>query len=545
MSTSTEIRSNDANRRLVLHQTLIWGSKYRLRFGELYFNILQRNTPGEKAMDQTTRPAWDGDALDRAPTGDFLYELATQKYLAYHSKPGSGALCFALDADWGAGKTFFVERWSRDVETKGHPVIHFDAWVNDLSDDPLLGFMASLRMELAPLVKKLPVAGRVKEQATKKLKDVVKTAGRAVLPVSAVLGKALLKKIAALDAADLGEALEGITTIGETEAKELTDVALDKFFEEALKSHSLKQDAIKDLKKSIEELLQYLADKDEVKLPLYFYVDELDRCRPDYAIKLLEGVKHLFNAQGICFVFSTNLSQLSASARAVYGQGFDAERYLKRFFSFQFLLPEPDHLAYSKMLIKDSIFGSKNFSLVVTAYHPDDTSTSLDRISRDFALVARMFDLDLRSQKQVFQQSEAVAAVLKEGRPLYAMYLFFLVATLHRSVKTFDELTTVNRTTDVLKKMELRDVVIAYTRYNDGGNAENAQVKATEMFTRFHSATQLPLIHFAEDRMSNYRDFPESVLAEVRREAGNSRARNATSEVASYWKLVRTAGQLA
>lgn len=136
-------------------------------------------------MDQTTRPAWDGDALDRASTGDFLYELATQKYLAYHSKPGSGALCFALDADWGAGKTFFVERWSKDVREQRHPVIHFDAWVNDLADDPLLGFMSSFRQELGPLIKELPVARIVQQKAEKKLQGIVKTAGRAVLPVSA------------------------------------------------------------------------------------------------------------------------------------------------------------------------------------------------------------------------------------------------------------------------------------------------------------------------------------------------------------------------
>lgn len=495
-------------------------------------------------MNQPTRPAWDGDALDRASTGDFLYELATQKYLAYHSKPGSGALCFALDADWGAGKTFFVERWSRDVEAKGHPVIHFDAWVNDLADDPLLGFMASLRQELAPLIKELPVAKKVREKAAKKLRDIVKTAGRAVLPASAVVGKALLKKFAALDAEDFGEALDGAKEFGEEEIKEMTDAALDKFFDEALKSHSMKQDAIKDLKKSIEDLLNYLAEQDEVKLPLYFFVDELDRCRPDYAIKLLEGVKHLFNAQGICFVFSTNLSQLSASARAVYGQSFDAERYLKRFFSFQFLLPEPDHFAYSNMLFKDSIFGSKGFAFVVTAYHPDDTQAPLNRISRDFALVAQMFNLDLRSQKQVFQQSEAVAAVLNASRPLYSMYLFFLVATLHRSVKTFDDLVEHKNTNDFLKRMELREVMIEYTRITDRGISENAQVTATEMFVRFHSVTQQTLFQFAQHRMSNYRDFPESVLSEVWREAGNSRAKNAKSEVASYWKLVRTAGQL-
>ena len=71
-------------------------------------------------------------------------------------------------------------------------------------------------------------------------------------------------------------------------------------------------------------------------------IDELDRCRPTYAIELLEAAKHFFNVDHIVFVLCLDRAQLAHSVKAVYGASFDAEGYLWRFFDIDYRLPSPD-----------------------------------------------------------------------------------------------------------------------------------------------------------------------------------------------------------
>ena len=72
------------------------------------------------------------------------------------------------------------------------------------------------------------------------------------------------------------------------------------------------------------------------------FIDELDRCKPDYAIRLLERIKHYFGNERITFVFSLNMDELQHTIRKFYGNDFDACRYLERFFDFRIELPKPD-----------------------------------------------------------------------------------------------------------------------------------------------------------------------------------------------------------
>ena len=85
--------------------------------------------------------------------------------------------------------------------------------------------------------------------------------------------------------------------------------------------------------------------------PLVVMIDELDRCRPSYAVELLEVAKHLFSVDQIVFVLAVNRSELAHSVKALYGDGFDAEGYLGRFFDVDFRLPEPDRESFINSLI--------------------------------------------------------------------------------------------------------------------------------------------------------------------------------------------------
>lgn len=408
---------------------------------------------------------WDDDLLERRENAQFLYNLVIQKYKKYHSKEGSSALCFALDADWGAGKSFFIDRWSKDVEIFEHPTIHFDAWANDLSDDPLIGFLASLKRELQPWIDRKPLEPKIRANIQLKFNNVLQQAKTAAFPAIGTLLAGLATRYAGQAFKELpeiwneaGQKSDYSETAKETDASNEPEVgagpnpkmdaaiskSVDKFFESALKTHTNKQQAIGNLKKSLEDLIDYLQQQQLISPPFFIFIDELDRCRPDYAIRLLEGMKHLFNARGVCFVVSTNLKQLSSSVKAVYGSEFDAYRYLKKFFSFEYSLPTPDYLPYARSLMKGSILeeGVRSQWYDAVSGLPDHYSgkSALEQCAVSFSLIAAALDLNPRSQRQVFEHAEASLAGLERGGSLLLLYNFFLAAVLHQGIHIFDRL---------------------------------------------------------------------------------------------------------
>lgn len=98
------------------------------------------------------------------------------------------------------------------------------------------------------------------------------------------------------------------------------------------------------LKRKVEEFLDKIPEERADKIVVF--IDELDRCKPTYAVKVLERIKHYFNNDKIIFVFSTNLEELQSSVKCVYGEKFNAYRYLDRFFDLKIPLPEPDMQKY-------------------------------------------------------------------------------------------------------------------------------------------------------------------------------------------------------
>ena len=80
-------------------------------------------------------------------------------------------------------------------------------------------------------------------------------------------------------------------------------------------------------------------------------IDELDRCRPPYAVELLEIAKHLFAARHVVFALAVNRPELEHSVKALYGDSFDAHGYLRRFFDIDYRLPAPEREAFIDALL--------------------------------------------------------------------------------------------------------------------------------------------------------------------------------------------------
>lgn len=82
---------------------------------------------------------WQDDLLDRKKLSDILLELINGC---------DGNISLQLESSYGAGKTFFLRRFAKEVEQSGHVVVYYDAWENDLTEEPIPSLSASLLNQL-------------------------------------------------------------------------------------------------------------------------------------------------------------------------------------------------------------------------------------------------------------------------------------------------------------------------------------------------------------------------------------------------------------
>ena len=127
--------------------------------------------------------------------------------------------------------------------------------------------------------------------------------------------------------------------------------AMASYAEERLSRYTDVQESIHKFRKSLTGMSASLATSTGGK-PLVIIIDELDRCRPTYAIELLEITKHLFSVDHIIFILATNKSALAHSVKALYGYEFDAAGYLHRFFDLDLQLPEPNRKEFTRAMIR-------------------------------------------------------------------------------------------------------------------------------------------------------------------------------------------------
>ena len=227
-----------------------------------------------------------------------------------------GPCVIAVDAAWGFGKTTFLHMWSRHLRNQGFPVVAFNAWETDYSDDPFLTLSSELTEGLQSGDAKLPA------EITEKLKDASREILRWLVPGAIrflgaqipVVGGQLAENAVAMAKQRMSDHAEARTSVAN--------------FRQVLQSTAT-------------ALWEANGDR-----PLMLMVDELDRCRPSYAVELLEVAKHLFSVDRIVFVLAVNCDQLAHSVKALYGHDFDAEGYLRRFFDVDFRLPEPNRQAF-------------------------------------------------------------------------------------------------------------------------------------------------------------------------------------------------------
>ena len=223
------------------------------------------------------------DLLGRKPVGQRLTDLVDRV-----EQP----LVIALDGGWGSGKSHFLKLWTgaHTKEPGGKAkVIYFDAFEHDYLDDPLISLVARLTTT---------------EAETTWGKKAVKGIKKAAMPL-ARLG---LRLGAAAATAGFTEIVGPVVDAVATKTGEATQASIDAFWKRETGRIAAMQ--------QFRDALIELTTDCEAPRKIVFIIDELDRCRPDYALTLLEIVKHFFAVPNVHFVLGANLDALEHSVCA-------------------------------------------------------------------------------------------------------------------------------------------------------------------------------------------------------------------------------------
>lgn len=241
-----------------------------------------------------------------------------------------GSRSIALDGGWGSGKTFFVKQakmimdahndfiascndtdkekiknlWAQRVGNKFEELqpqvsVYYDSWENDNDEDPVLSLVYSILQSVES------------DYSLKKGSDCIQIAANILEFFS-----------------------------GKKWAQLINSFKSDNPLQELKKE--------KGIQEMIKEFLDSLLSEKGNRLVVF--IDELDRCKPSYAVRLLERIKHYFSNDRITYVFSININELQHTIKQYYGADFNASRYLDRFFDLRISLPPVDLKRYYQSL---------------------------------------------------------------------------------------------------------------------------------------------------------------------------------------------------
>lgn len=334
-----------------------------------------RLTPKEPVFKPGEIGFPEDDPLDRAASGKALSGLVERI---------EDPMVIALDGGWGTGKSWFLKRWvgqhRLDYPDQARTV-YFDAFAHDYLDDPLVAVMGVLIAELEPdSAAEKDTWTKIKTAAWK----LRKPAARIALAVGT--GSATEFGGAALDA--------GAKALG----KLATETADDFWDKEASR-----RDAMHEFGAAL-KALTLPGGEEGTPRKLVIVVDELDRCRPDYALSLLEVIKHFFAVDHVHFVLGVNLRELENMVRVRYGTQEGASLYLQKFVTLTMELPAT---------VKNQDTWQLAFLALTKSFGVDDRLTTVVLANLD--LVSICTHVSLRDSERIASRVALATASNRSG----------------------------------------------------------------------------------------------------------------------------------
>ncbi|MDR1976607.1 MAG: KAP family NTPase [Campylobacteraceae bacterium] len=367
-------------------------------------------------------------------------EIAIKNLASFIGKT-TESFVFAINANWGMGKTTFVKMLKAYLKKEFNTQsIYFSAWENDFLNEPLLAILGEIQDYIDKNNKHKKIYRQVE-----KVKELAKQVTKAALPT-------LLKNLPYL-----GEPAKDILSV---------------IGAELLNSYSKEKDIMQKFKEALNSLLDQI-DKDR---PFVIFIDELDRCRPLYAIGLLEKIKHVFNVDKLVFVLSIDKHQLSESIKSQYGN-IDTDNYLRRFINLEFNLKNPsiedfcDYLYTTVYKIDDNLY---------SRYTPVNIDSLIEPLGI-IKFLSQSFKLSLRETEQLFTYICLISKTLDIKKSAINNKYFFISCVIviyieHRYYQQFFKLLNSN----IHKNMI--DEFLQQMLGDDYGKKQTDEIKAILLF---------------------------------------------------------------
>lgn len=286
---------------------------------------------------------------------------------------------FALNGTWGVGKTFVLNRLMKQLldyqDGEKFFVFHYNCWQYDYYEEPLIAIVAAM----------LDSVDQENHFFSQSLREKAKQGMAVAKPILENIAKDFIKKKVGVDITDLITFFkEGAEDVEGVNAQEADANDYDKYYS-FKKAISSAQDGIRSLSK----------DRTVVVI-----VDELDRCLPGYAIKVMERLHHLFaKLENCAVILAVDKGQLDQTVQQIFGAGTDTTKYLKKFINFEVEL-DTGRIEGSFTEKYADYFGMFDNSLVETEF------------LFDMYFSALLAGIDVRSQERIMERIQTVHSFL-------------------------------------------------------------------------------------------------------------------------------------
>lgn len=309
--------------------------------------------------------AFDTDDLRRQPFADLLISLSSA--LAVADVLPSGRV-IAVDAPWGSGKSWIARQLPLhfNVHKDIGKCVYVDAFEFDFHQDPF-----------AVVTSSIIDAYKTDTATLRNFKTTAADVMRASIPA---IGKGVVKAGGKLIGVDTDELYESIFEVGSEASEKAIEKMLDTF--------SLTKVTTSKFKEKLSKLIESNADNK----PLVVVIDELDRCRPSFALEMLERVKHLFDVKNVVFIFFIHAPALHSAIRKTYGNEINSTEYLRKFFALTIGLPnafKPNPNDTDKENFTRSFLNSRYPLINVNSTDEDNFRNALAILSSKFNVTFR------------------------------------------------------------------------------------------------------------------------------------------------------------
>lgn len=336
----------------------------------------------EKTLEEIKNQAhpFEDDLLERKEIANHLVQII---------KNTKSPFVFNINSPYGTGKTFFLTRLKVLLEQEKCTSVLYNSWESDWENNPFVAILEEITEEIDHLLK----------SKNSLMTQAAKEAWEFIYPAFRSLGEELAK-----------QCIPGASIIIST-----TEKALERKNKNDTPTTVTQYQAIKQAKENLRSALAQFTS--QLEKPLVIIIDELDRCRPDYAVRTLEAIKHFFNIPNMVFVLAIDREQIESAISVLYGKKIEnhSSEYLRKFIDYDFYLPYPNPSNFLNMLltlhVKELIQPfcrqKANWSVPIeTALKQERQENTLDEqilyhLNFLFKTLAQFFNFSLRAQEQI------------------------------------------------------------------------------------------------------------------------------------------------